>query len=541
MYKKTITMLLAGMLAAGSALATGTTGLSWGSTDLRYAADEQFAAAPAPALTAWKGERINAQAVFRCTEPGELTLSFSDLKSGKKLIPAGSISGGIVEPTICDYYGHKGENVSLQPDRIVLGGKYSIEAGTKPIWISIQVPQDAASGKYKGTVKVKFNGAESTLPLTLTVIDHLLPEPSQWAFHLDLWQNPYAVARWFDLPLWSEEHLAAMRPIIEKYAAAGGKVITTSIIRHPWNGQTFDPFESMVAKTRKLDGSWEYDYSVFDKWVEFAMSCGVTEQIDCYTIVPWGYNFEYFDVATATVKLIDCKPGEQAYEDFILPLLTDLARHLKEKGWFEKTCIAMDERPMDQLRAARKVLLAADPEYRIKGAVNYSPEVVDLMYDISIIYQYSDMPQAVVDQRRTDHLHTTIYTCCQPEHPNTFTFSPLAESEFIGLSAAARGYSGYLRWALNSWPENPCKDSRYSKWLSGDTYLLYPEGPSTRFERLIQGIQDYEKLRILKASADAETLSRIEAILAPFKEVVTDDSLDAAGMVNKARIEINKL
>ena len=41
--------------------------------------------------------------------------------------------------------------------------------------------------------------------------------------------------------------------------AAGQKVITTSIIQHPWNSQTEDPFESMIGKRKAVDGSWSYD------------------------------------------------------------------------------------------------------------------------------------------------------------------------------------------------------------------------------------------------------------------------------------------
>ena len=61
------------------------------------------------------------------------------------------------------------------------------------------------------------------------------------------------------------------------------------------------------------------------------------------------------------------------------------------------------------------------------------------------------------------------------------------------------GFDGFLRWAYNSWPENPLTDSRYNKWPAGDTYFIYP-GPlsSVRLERLREGIQDYEKIRILR-------------------------------------------
>ena len=53
----------------------------------------------------------------------------------------------------------------------------------------------------------------------------------------------------------------------------------------------------MVGKFKGLDGTWKYDYTVFDKWVEFMFSCGITEQIDCYSILPWHLTYEYFDAA----------------------------------------------------------------------------------------------------------------------------------------------------------------------------------------------------------------------------------------------------
>lgn len=513
----------------------------WGSTDVRYAKDTAPKGEAAPVLKAWKGERVNLQAVYSAAEQAKITVKAGNLKSGKNVIPAEAVSISFVDYVIVDAFGSLGKDMGLQPDRLVNACCYDVNAGeTCPVWFTVSVPQSAAPGKYKGTVTLDDGKAPVTLAYTLTVIDRVLPEPEDWTFHLDLWQNPYAVARYFNVPLWSEEHFARMRPIMEKYASAGGKAVTASIIQHPWNCQTYDPFESMIVKSKHLDGSWTYDYSVFDKWIEFAFTCGDFDQIDCYTIVPWGYTFEYFDLATATVKNVDCKPGEQAYEDILLPFLTDFAKHLRAKGWFYMTCIAMDERPMDQLMAARKLVRKADPEYRIAGAVNYSPEVVDIMYDISLGYAYSELPQEVILQRNADGLQTTIYTCCGPERPNTFTFSPLAESEFLGISAAARHFTGYLRWALNSWPEDPCKDSRFGHWVSGDTYLLYPEGSSMRFERFIEGVQDYEKIRIIRESGNAKACASLESVLEPMKSAVTDESLDAAAAVRAVKAELNK-
>jgi hypothetical protein len=61
------------------------------------------------------------------------------------------------------------------------------------------------------------------------------------------------------------------------------------------------------------------------------------------------------------------------------------------------------------------------------------------------------------------------------------------------------GLDGFLRWAWNSWPQDPVQDATYWAWLAGDTYLVYPDGsPSLRFLELRNGIIAAEKVRLLK-------------------------------------------
>lgn len=35
----------------------------------------------------------------------------------------------------------------------------------------------------------------------------------------------------------------------------------------------------------KKDGSWDYDYSIFDRFVRLAMECGIRKQINSYSMV----------------------------------------------------------------------------------------------------------------------------------------------------------------------------------------------------------------------------------------------------------------
>jgi len=65
-------------------------------------------------------------------------------------------------------------------------------------------------------------------------------------------------------------------------ANVGQKCITASIMHRPWGGQTFDQFESLIKWKKNIDATWSYDYSAFDNWINFAMECGITEQINCF-------------------------------------------------------------------------------------------------------------------------------------------------------------------------------------------------------------------------------------------------------------------
>ena len=522
--------------------------LGWGSIDVRYSRSQvPETTAKSPLLRAWRGERVSAQAVLATPEElGDVAFAVSDLKSGRNIIPASAVKKYFVRYVLTDIFKNRKDSF-LMADRLDPVETMQVEAKTaRPLWLDIKVPADAKPGTYQGTLTLKASPKSSpkgkelslSLPIVLQVADRVLPEPSEWSFHLDLWQNPYAVARYFDVPLWSQQHFDKMRPIMETLAAAGQKVITCSVISRPWNGQTFDPFESMIAKMKQLDGTWQYDYTVFDRWVEFMMSCGITEQIDCYTLVPWHYRFDYYDCATNSVKQLACKPGEAKYHDFIVPFLKDFSRHLRQKGWFERTFIAMDERPKDQMEAAWQTIQDADPGFKIEGAANYSveSEAADRVDDISVGFQYNLLKKEALARRTAKGQKITFYTCCSPDRPNTFTFSPPAESAFLGWHAMACGYDGYLRWAYNSWPERPDQDSRYNSksWYSGDCYLVYPEGSSIRFERLIEGIQAYEKARLLRPSLNLKGAKDLDEMLRYFAPNVYKDDTDAVGLLRQA-------
>lgn len=488
--------------------------LQWGSTDVRYPRNGVPAGQGNKQweTDAWKGERVNAQAVLWTRRPlKNVRITVSDLKCGKNVIPASATTTSFVgyvwtdelnkdRKSGCSDRPNKADwDSSLVADVLEVRKSLDIEAQcTQPLWVNIWVPQDIPSGVYKGALTVSGeNFADVRLPMKINVQKRTLPDPAQWVFHLDLWQNPYAVARYYNVPLWSRQHFDIMKPLMQQLANAGQKVITASVMHHPWAGQTEDPFDSMVFRMKKIDGSWVYDYTVFDRWVEFMMSLGIDRQINCYTLVPWALKFDYYDQATNRIRFVEAKPGEAAYEDYWFSFLKDFAGHLRQKGWFEKTTIAMDEREKSMMQKAFDLIFRADAGYKVSGAGDYYPEIEPKMYDLCLAYGHT-LPDSVREERRRSGKLSTVYTCCIEAYPNTFTFSEPAEASWLMWHAVAGGYDGYLRWAYNSWTKDPLHDSRFRSWAAGDCYLVYPGSSSIRMERLVEGIQDAEKIRILR-------------------------------------------
>ncbi|GET46023.1 DUF4091 domain-containing protein [Capnocytophaga felis] len=534
--------------------------IGWGSTDVRYKKEE-------PAnnleqtkhLRAWRGERISAQIVIsNADKDTEISIEISDLKNSRNKIGKEHFESAFVRYVMTDQLNKDGKGgcgyrKSADFDSTLVADvldhhikKMEItKHSSRGVWIKLQIPQNTKKGNYKGFVTIKNKTKIlKKLPIEVQVLERTLPQPKDWKYHLDLWQNPYAVARYFNVTPWSEAHFEYLKKEMKLYADAGGKSITASIMYEPWGGQTQDAFNSMVMWIRKLDGSWHFDFAIFDKWVEFMHQMGITKQINCYSMVPWKLSFQYFDQATNQLQSIKTQPGESQYEQMWTAMLTAFAKHLKAKGWFEKTFISMDERPKEVMLKTLKIIKNADPNFKISLAGDWHQELEPDLDDYCVPLHTKYEPK-ILEKRKKQGKVTTYYTCCTEPYPNTFTFSKPAESEWLAWYAAKDNLDGYLRWALNSWTLEPLLDSRFRSWAAGDTYLIYPMGRSSiRLERMLEGIQFYEKVNILREEfqkkQNSEELKKIEKALQLFDEKTLPQH-PASEVTKKAREIINSL
>jgi len=535
--------------------------VSFGSTDELYLRNvcPNIKIQKALKVTAWRGERASVQLVIWSKTPvKEVRVDSGELRSrGGESLPASAVKIHFVRYTLSDHpvgatdftCESKSTEVHLIPDSLDKIEFFEIPArSVRPIWISLDIPRAAAAGTYSTVLTVsQESGIVESLELTVKVQPGIVPEPSRWRFRLDLWQNPWAVAYYHDVQPWTEAHKSILRPHLRRLADAGQRFITTYVSHSPWTDDTYVVDSTMVDWIRESDGTFSFDYRVFDQYVELAQECGITDAITAYTMLPWQHRVRYMDRASGEYVWVRWSPDSKEFQSFWKLFLDDFKAHLTQQGWFEKTYIGINENPLQDTLTSIKLLKDHSTEWKITYAGSRHEELLEVIDDYCVIID-EPMNDQMITERRKRGQTTTFYVCCRPPRPNNFPFSPPAEGVWMGWHAFARGYDGFLRWAYDSWTADPLRDTRHTKWAAGDCFLVYPDQRSSiRFERLREGFVDFEKLQIvrnkLRLRKDVKarkSLEELDLVLRRF----TYDTVQvepAAEAVNEARRVLNDL
>jgi hypothetical protein len=485
---------------------------------------------------AWRGERIHAQVLVWSKKPlTQLRATPASLTAGKgETIPSSTMRTRFVRYVLSERpLGSRtadcGENATqaayLVPDVLDGAARFDLIGSTvRPMWITIDVPGTTLPGIYRGMIEIKTAEAPAVpLSLELEVLGGTVPLPAQWSIRVDLWQNPWAVARQHRIEPWSPAHLALLREHLKMLADIGQTYVSAYITESPWHDDTYVADGSMVEWIREPGGHFSFDYRIFDTYVGLAMAAGIDKAISCFTMIPWNGRVRYQDRETGEYRWETWATDSREYEFFWRAFLADLRGHLTRKGWFAKTYLEVNERSLEDTLRAINLARSDSPSWKVTYAGNHHPELVESVDDLCTVLGH-ETPAPEILARREHRRTTTFYVCCTPPFPNDFPFSPPAENVWMGWHAAATGMDGFLRWAWDSWPAEPLQDSRHVRFPAGDTFLVYP-GPtaSVRMERLREGFVDYEKLRLVRqtlATRDSpqahQALGRLDAVLRTF-------------------------
>jgi hypothetical protein len=226
-----------------------------------------------------------------------------------------------------------------------------------PVWVTVKVPADAPAGEYTGTLVVEAAGtapAKFSVPVQVKVNDWRLPDPKDFTTHNDIYSSEDTLAKIYKVPLWSDKHFELIGKSMVAFQQVGNKLCTLHLaIKSPGINNS----ESIVRWIKKPDGTYDYDFTVMEKYLDtYAKNCGKPGILSVGDLDKTragknpgtnGFprlNVSLLDPTTGKLEPLTPPPyGTPENEAFWRPVLTELRQRLEKRGWFDVTVISHND------------------------------------------------------------------------------------------------------------------------------------------------------------------------------------------------------
>jgi hypothetical protein len=381
------------------------------------------------------------------------------------------------------------------PDYLMQERKIDIEKGKyMAVWLTVNIPADAAGGRYSGTITVTGDQGKASLPLNLTVYPLALPE-----------ERHLKIAVRFNVSNFDKYH-GIKEKYSEKWFEMLGKY-AENMVDHRQNVIQ----ASMSSINLSLDGSGKlvFDFSLFDRIVDVFMKTGRMDYIETgYGLTRFGKN-EWFSTDIELSDFTVRDPGKSVNltlpgKDVVPYLLPAFERHLRQKGWLDKTLLSVRNEPSVHNAVIYGEL--SDYFHRLAPDLKQFESIETTMYGgldipgpkLDHLATWYDKFRADQDNgKEVSYYIVGIYQGSR--FPNKTIDVPLMDSRIMPWLNYKYNLSGIKHWGWNSWTDDPFNE--VGQHL-GDGWHVYPvnEGilNSLRWEEMRNGIQDYECFRILE-------------------------------------------
>lgn len=483
-------------------------------------------------LTAGQNDTAAFQIVLTSDEAAALSLD-SSLWVSQTIKPTVRISVGGPFKATMRHIGLIPNDERFEVADILLSQPVTeIEAGRAySVWVELATA-DAVPGSYEIPIRITSAGllGDETvldeLSVSLEVIGCRMPDPADYRFYLDLWQHLSNIARKHETVLWSDEHFAVLEQYVRSLAALGQKTVTLIASEIPWYGQgchlehrvKANLYEySMIAVTRRKDGSLSCDFSAMQRYIDLCARYGIAKELSVFGLTNvWGVDtaapvvpdnkdairVRYYDEADGLYKFMHTQEEIDAY-------IAAIEQYFVRTGQISRVRIVADE-PGDQdaYRKELEHIHAVAPGFLFKAALNHASFIGQFGEQISDFVPYIGCLCKEYDtikeyQRTMPGKHFLWYVCCGPWFPNTFLCCDLTQAYALGVLTSMAGLEGLLRWSYTTWTDDPRSDIRFNKWDAGDICLVYPAANgapllSLRYKALKRGIELFELLERLK-------------------------------------------
>ncbi|MBN2311815.1 MAG: DUF4091 domain-containing protein [Candidatus Hydrogenedentes bacterium] len=466
-----------------------------------------------PVLDGMIARRVCLEAARDETESFQLVLSPSGPHSGVA-VEAGPLAGpgnpipvewnpvGYVEtgtPT-----GYEPEYVGWWPDVLMPPGPLDLVAGERqPIWFRVNVPPDAAPGRYKGRVTIRHGEQAVSVPVELRVRSFRLPRPGTLPAAFGLYAH--ALSGWYH---GKRPYQEVMSP--ETYARwcrfMGAYRLTPKNVANEYHtrrdteeGKVLD----MSLLTRTL-GAVAEDYYPPYSFCVYRLPCPRDVQ----------------DGTTTTDPAVWIRA------------LTERTAEYARLGLPREAYVYGIDEPLPAgypfISKVYGMVREAAPGYPIMQTVNHTPPeelagLVDIWCPLS-----ARVTEDFYQARKAAGDTLWMYVCCgpKPPHANFFVDQPAIDHRMVFWQARQAGATGVLYWCICWWagipgpssgephfPDVPIQlkdhaDTLKNLGTNGDGMLVWPGPdmtpyPSLRLEVVRDGIEDYEYLALLERCVDS--------------------------------------
>ena len=155
----------------------------------------------------------------------------------------------------------------------------------RPVWVTVQVPPEAAPGRYAGELKLTGPDVAARVPVELTVHGWRLGEPRDWRCCVNLLQSPESVAGHYKVPLWSDRHFELLARSLEWMGRAGNDVLGISAVGRSVFGN--DP----LVVFRKEGGQWVPELKYLQRYLAlYDRHAGRPQLLSVHV---WSYGMYY--------------------------------------------------------------------------------------------------------------------------------------------------------------------------------------------------------------------------------------------------------